>query len=151
MEASPWKGTSARIRGRKMEASPWKGLYIRIGDRKIRPVVGMGKTGILENCDCMGFLPEVGTRQVVRAFRLSSRGLPWVVGSGYGRPRCLLWRISVTAFENYMQNSIGRGRRIRRPTTNQSMEQHRRPEAGPATQISQRERNLMGSRWLICA
>ena len=54
-----------------LEMAPVQGL----GARKLTPVVGMGKTGILENCECMGFLPEVGTRQVVRAFRLSSRGL----------------------------------------------------------------------------
>ena len=32
-----------------------------------------------------------------------------------------------------------------------SMAHHRRPKVGPAIQSSQRERNLKGSRWLLCA
>ena len=72
LETAPLQGLEAGKLGLILETAPLQGL----GARKQTPVVGMGKTGIPENCDCMGFLPEVGTRQVVRAFRLSSRGLP---------------------------------------------------------------------------
>jgi len=71
LEKAPLQGLVAEKWRLVLEMASIQGL----GARKLTPVVGMGKTGILENSDCMGFLPEVGTRQVVRAFRLSSRGL----------------------------------------------------------------------------
>lgn len=95
MVGSPWNSTCIRIGDCKWRILPRKGLFFwmpcRIWCALPRKGAFSWKLAAKSKCISDTFLwllLEVGTKQAGRARPKGSLGLFWVVGPGFGRPRC---------------------------------------------------------------